>query len=168
MRLHRVTAADWPLVREIRLRGLLDPNANLAFLTTHAQDAAQPDEFWQRRAADAAVGGPNAQFVTLDEDDVWQGSATVIRQRTPAVRTGSRFMVVGVFVDPVARGTGAIDDLLDACAAHASRNGHERLYLDVHVDNARARAAYVRAGFAPTGVEFDSAIGHEMEMARAV
>ncbi len=65
-----------------------------------------------------------------------------------------RAFVVGVYVRPAARGTGAIDALLAAAAEWAAAQGLDRLDLDVHRDNHRAQGAYRRAGFEPTGETF--------------
>jgi RimJ/RimL family protein N-acetyltransferase len=44
-----------------------------------------------------------------------------------------------------------LEELLDWAQRWARSAGLNRLRLLVHEDNARARAAYVRLGFAPTG-----------------
>ena len=43
---------------------------------------------------------------------------------------------------------------------------HRALTLDVHADNARARRAYERCGFRPSGLRFTGSIGPELEMVR--
>jgi ribosomal protein S18 acetylase RimI-like enzyme len=61
-----------------------------------------------------------------------------------------------------------VDDLFDAATAWCRERGFPEVVLDVHRDNARAQGAYRRAGFAPSGVAFTSAIGPEIEMVRTL
>ena len=74
--------------------------------------------------------------------------------------------VVGVYVNPAHRGSGAVDLLLAAAAEWAASLGLRRISLDVHRDNHRARGAYRRAGFVPTGETFTSTIGPELVLSR--
>ena len=62
--------------------------------------------------------------------------------------------------------TRMIDALLTACADWARSLGDDALFLDVHSDNARAEAAYVRNGFVRTGLEMTGPIGPERELRR--
>lgn len=167
MSVRRVRADEWRAVKELRLRALADPNASVAFLGTTEAAEAETDEFWQLRAAAASPGGPNAQFV-FESAGRWHGTATVLVQSAGTPATHTRAIVVGVYVDPSVRGSGAIDALLDACADYARGRGFDRLFLDVHVDNHRAHGAYLRAGFTDTGIRLDTVIGHEREMVRAL
>jgi GNAT superfamily N-acetyltransferase len=170
---HRVRADEWERVRDLRIEAVGDPAASIAFLTTPEQELAHDDEFWRARVARAASGDESAQFVAEIDGD-WAGTATVLVRPAGATdHTGrtvylTRADVVGVFVSARHRGQGAIDALLDAAADWVRTLGLTRLTLDVHADNARAQAAYRRAGFAPTGVTFTSTIGPEIEMARAL
>lgn len=163
MIVRRVAASEWREVRELRLRALRDPNAELAFIGTHAEALLSSDDFWKNRAFAAADGGPNAQFVAIAPDGTWLGSATVLVDVSPL-----RASIVGVFVDPVARGDGTIDLLLDACATFVRSCGLREVFLTVHTANKRAQGAYVRAGFVDTGERIDSVIGEEMQMRRAL
>lgn len=160
----RVRATEWADVRDLRLRALQDPVAALAFLDTVENASAQPDEFWQHRAANAAEGGSNAQFVAIAEDGEWFGSATVL----PSGLEGpeSTALVVGVYVAEGHRGAGAIETLLDECATWSAEQGAYGLTLEVHVDNHRAQAAYERCGFTRTGQITELANGREYVMVR--
>ncbi|MBS1698082.1 MAG: GNAT family N-acetyltransferase [Actinobacteria bacterium] len=160
----RVEAAEWAQVRDLRLRSLRDPVAALAFLDTIESASAQPDEFWQHRAAQAAEGGPNGQFVAIAADGDWFGSATVLGFRDAAESA----LVVGVYVAEGHRGGGAIEALLDACAAWAAAGDFTELVLEVHVDNHRAQAAYERCGFTRTGQITEHENGQEYVMLRPV
>ncbi|MFB7891043.1 GNAT family N-acetyltransferase [Microbacterium sp. NPDC056044] len=167
----RIRADEWEAVRELRRESTSDPDANIAFLETPEQVAARPDQFWRDRAELAAGSETAAQFVAV-VDDVWVGSLSVLIRATGQTDHLGRFVddrradVVGVYVNPAHRGTGAVDLLLAAAAAWASHQGLHRLSLDVHRDNPRAQGAYRRAGFVPTGETFSSAIGPEIVMAR--
>ncbi|WP_431798628.1 GNAT family N-acetyltransferase [Microbacterium kunmingense] len=169
----RVRLHEWAEIRDLRMAAVSDPDAALAFLTTLAEERARDDTAWRERAAGAALGEDAAQFVAVD-GDTWVGSVSVLLrasgQRDHLDRTveAPRADVVGVFIAPAARGAGLLDRLIDAAAAWAAEHGADALTLDVHRDNARARAAYRRIGFVPTGVEFESVIGPEIEMRMAL
>ncbi|KQR17882.1 hypothetical protein ASF78_08980 [Cellulomonas sp. Leaf334] len=169
--IRRVRADDWRSARALRLDALRDEAAGLAFLETYEHAAAEPDVFYQGRTARAADGDEAAQFVAVDGSD-WVGSVTVIAQRAGTLDyhgrpiEQSRATVVGVFVRGEQRGSGLIDRLLETCAQWAGDLGFELLTLGVHRDNVRAQGAYRRAGFAPSGVTFESTIGTEIEMVR--
>lgn len=158
-----MAATEWREVKALRLEALADPNAALAFLDTVERASAEPDEFWQQRTVMGAEGGPNAQFVLIDDAGEWVGSATALLLAGPL-----RVSVVGVYVAPRARAKGGIDALLDACADFARSNGFRHIELSAHVDNERARRAYQRNGFDLTGVTFETVIGTETEMIRTL
>lgn len=50
-------------MKELRLRALRDPVADLAYLETYEEAAARPDSYWQERAARGAEGAAGAQQV---------------------------------------------------------------------------------------------------------
>lgn len=166
----RVRADEWRVVRSLRLAATADPDAAIAFLDSHATTAAHSDEFWQSRTADSALSETAAQFIaTLGDEPV--GSLVVLVRASGQTDHLGRFVddrradVVGVWVRPDSRGSGAIDLLLAAAAEWVGSVGLRRLHLDVHRDNARAQAAYRRAGFAPTGETLDGPVGPEIVMA---
>ena len=167
----RVRSDEWQAVRELRLESTSDPDADIAFLETPEQVAARSEQFWRERAELAALSETAAQFVAV-VDDVWVGSLSVLIRATGQTDHLGRFVddrradVVGVYVNPAHRGTGAIDLLLAAAAEWVTSLGLTRLSLDVHRDNPRAQGAYRRAGFVPTGETFTSVIGPEIVMAR--
>ena len=167
----RIRSDEWQAVRELRLESTSDPDANIAFLETPAQVAARSEQFWRERAELAAGSETAAQFVAV-VDDAWVGSLSVLVRATGQTDHLGRFVddrradVVGVYVNPAHRGTGAIDLLLAAAAEWVTSLGLTRLSLDVHRDNPRAQGAYRRAGFVPTGETFTSVIGPEIVMAR--
>ncbi|NYF16107.1 GNAT superfamily N-acetyltransferase [Microbacterium sp. AK009] len=165
----RVRLHEWAEIRDLRMAAVSDPDASMAFLTTLDQERERDDAAWRDRAAGAALGEDAAQFVAVD-GDAWVGSVSVLlrasgdRDHLDRAVAAPRADVVGVFITPAARGAGLLDRLIEAAAAWAAEHGADALTLDVHRDNARARAAYRRIGFSPTGVEFTSVIGPEIEM----
>lgn len=167
----RIRSDEWQQVKQLRLEAVSDPDAAIAFLSSYEQTAAEKDDFWKARAQNAAAGSSAAQFVAETAGD-WVGTVTVLRRDAGTtdhhgrVVTAARGDVVGVYVRPDHRGTGAIEALLDAAARWVSALGDRALTLDVHADNARARRAYERCGFRPSGLRFTGSIGPELEMVR--
>jgi RimJ/RimL family protein N-acetyltransferase len=167
----RIRSDEWRAVRALRLESTSDPDAGIAFLEIPEQVAARSDDFWRERTQTAATSETAAQFVAVI-DDVWVGSLSVLIRATGQKDHAGRFVddrravVVGVYVNPAHRGSGAVDALLAAAADWAASLGLDRIFLDVHRDNHRAQGAYRRAGFAPTGETFSSSIGPEIVMAR--
>jgi GNAT superfamily N-acetyltransferase len=169
----RVRMSEATKVRSIRLEALGDPAADIAFLETREQAERQSDDFWRERTAGAALSESAAQFVAEAGRD-WVGTVTVLRPEPGSTdyfgrqaRAG-RALVVSVYVRPSHRGRGALDALVDAAAQWALDAGEEELQLDVHEDNARARRAYARLGFVPTGRTSEGPNGVELEMVRAL
>jgi GNAT superfamily N-acetyltransferase len=131
----RLGPDDWATQRALRLAALTD--APLAFLTTLADAQQHPEQLWRDRIADSP------HFVA-DVDGEPSGMTVV-------VLTDGQPEAVGVWVRPEARGSGAIEALLDAASSWAADQGHRRLGLWVVDGNARAERAYARYGFTRTG-----------------
>ncbi|WP_062521825.1 GNAT family N-acetyltransferase [Demequina silvatica] len=171
--IRRVRHEDWARARDLRLEALADPAASVAFLETLAVASEQPDAFWIERAAAASAGDRVSQWLGEDGGAL-VGSVVVLAQEAgerdyfDTVIPERRAVLVGVYVAPAARGAGTLDALVDAACGWARSLGFARLELDVHADNARARAAYARLGFAPTGHVFATTMGRELQMARAL
>ncbi|MFK4065644.1 GNAT family N-acetyltransferase [Streptomyces sp. NPDC029674] len=154
-----VRAEEWPQVRELRLAALRDPAAPVAFLDTYEDAAAKPDWFWQRRAASGSAHGLRArQFVAEGPHGVWAGSVTVLIEEAGSddvhggVIEQRQAHLVGVFVRPEHRGSGAADALFEAAVGWAwSLEGLDRVRLYVHEANPRAQAFYRRFGFVRSG-----------------
>ncbi|MGW6057318.1 GNAT family N-acetyltransferase [Streptomyces sp. NPDC055189] len=153
-----IRAHEWPEVKNLRLMALQDPAAPIAFLDTYEQAAAQPDSFWQERAEGASGGTRVRQFVTEDRAGAWSGTVTVLVEDAGSddVFGGTvqerQAHLVGVFVRPEHRGSGAIDALFEAAVEWAwSVAEVARVRLYVHEDNARAEGFYRRYGFVRSG-----------------
>ena len=167
----RVRADEWQLVRSLRLESTADPDAGMAFLESNADVAARTDDFWRTRTADAAQSDTVAQFVAEIGSEAVGSLSVLVRATGEKDHLGRyiddrRASVVGVWVRPDRRGTGAVDAMLGAAAEFVSAVGLRRMQLDVHRDNHRAQAAYRRFGFQPTGETFTGQIGPEIVMAR--
>lgn len=156
-----VRSDDWIKVKKIRLESLRDPVAHIAFLQTYDEAVAQPDDFWRGRAAGAAEGKSARQFIAEAADGTWLGtiSALVELPGDPGVfgeaPESAQTHIVGVFVDPAARGTGLAEELFQAALEWSwslTDPRIERVRLFVHEDNARAEAMYGKVGFKRTGV----------------
>ncbi len=169
----RVRLHEWREVRALRIEAVSDPDAEIAFLTSRQEELARDESFWRQRAATAALGETAAQFVAV-AGGAWIGTATVLmraagtRDHLDREVAGPRADIVGVYLAPAHRGAGILAQLFDAACEWVLAQGLDAVTLDVHADNARAQAAYRKAGFAPTGVTFVSAIGPELEMRRSL
>ena len=64
-----------------------------------------------------------------------------------AVSSANRFNLIGMWIEPAARGSGVAVQLVDAVKARAREKGFDRVFLDVSQDNARASGFYLKQGF---------------------
>ncbi|MFE7973841.1 GNAT family N-acetyltransferase [Streptomyces shenzhenensis] len=153
-----IRAEEWPTVKALRLDALRDPVARLAFLETYEEAAARPDAFWQERAARSADGVGAVQFVAVAPDGVWAGTLTVLMEEAGTTDWAGfpvdrrQVHVVGVFVRPEHRGRRLVEALFAVGLEWAWQRRASRVRLLVHEDNGRARGAYRKAGFVPSGV----------------
>lgn len=139
-----VSASDWSLLRDVRLRALADsPDA---FSTTLDQARAVTDAEWRDRAA---AGTGLTLVALLDGVGAGMGGAFAPPDR-PAV------FIWGMWVDPSARGLGVGSQLLDMLVAWCRGSdtagpAYPEVRLHVTEGNAGARRLYVSRGFRPTG-----------------
>jgi len=130
-----VTEADHALLRDVRLRALLDsPDA---FGRTHAESADLPEDDWRERA-----GGPSPTLVVLEEGRGVAMGGVVVHD--------GRASVWGMWTDPADRGRGHGTRVLDALLAWADERGLA-VDLEVTEGNPAAQALYVSRGFIATG-----------------
>jgi GNAT superfamily N-acetyltransferase len=142
----RVRMGEWEQLRVIRLRALAD--APMAFGSTLAAEQAQPDEFWQARAAGGATDETRATFIA-ERDGEWVGTGTCLLEEGGI---GERpAWVVAMWVAPAVRRQGAAQALLRALAGWARALGADVVNLHVTETNAPAIALYERLGFRATG-----------------
>jgi RimJ/RimL family protein N-acetyltransferase len=142
---HRIRPADAARMRALRLEMLAD--SPLAFLETLAQAAARPHEDYRRRITQASAGRTLAQFVADPGRRLIGHAGGTVMPEDPATT-----VVFAVYVTPARRGTGVLDELVEAVAAWSRWAGRHELMLEVVVGNDRAVRAYQRLGFTDTGV----------------
>jgi len=169
----RVHASEGDRLRAIRLEALSDPAASIAFLETRADAERRAPGFWTDRAIGAALSDEAGQFVA-ELGSRWVATATVLLPEPGSLdyfgraRSGTRALLVAVYVAAGHRGEGLLEALVSAAADWSGARGRTEIALDVHVDNSRAQAAYRRLGFVPTGETSEGPNGTELEMVRAI
>lgn len=142
----RTTAEEWQEFRDLRLEALLDSPTNYG--RTYEQDLAVPDEEWQERARTNAGSAEQAFFVAVDDATgrlvgMWGGM--------PHFNRPDAHIVLGVYVQPAARGTDVAKRLNRAFIDFAETTDSKELLLLVRDDNDRGRRFYEREGFELTG-----------------
>jgi ribosomal protein S18 acetylase RimI-like enzyme len=135
----RVDATSWQAYRDIRLAMLR--GAPRAFWTTHEEAAARTDDEWR---------------AVVDGSDVWlavAGGRTVgsVASYQPQDGPRDQAFLVGMWVDPSARGRGVGELLVGTVLDEARARGLRRVVLDVAHENAPAVRLYERMGFVATG-----------------
>ena len=136
----RIRPDRWRDLRTVRLRALADtPDA---FLRTLAEEEAYPDEEWQQRASERAVGDDGTTFLAFVDGEV---AGVVGGFKRP--EDGSTAELVAMWTAPEHRRTGVGRALVDAVAAWARDGGAARLVLWVVRGNDRALAFYEALGF---------------------
>jgi GNAT superfamily N-acetyltransferase len=158
----RIRPDEASRLRGLRLRALADTPT--AFGSTLAREEVFPVEVWQERAAHGAAGEDRVTYVAED-GDCWLGMVTG-RVEDPAE---AQFELVGMYVEPAARGQGVGAALVEAVTAWARGRGAAELYLRVTSTNHAAIALYHRCGFRATGrtqpLDHTSSLS-ELEMVR--
>ncbi|MDO9618021.1 MAG: GNAT family N-acetyltransferase [Pseudomonas sp.] len=126
---------DWMLLKQVRLAALLDTPT--AFAVSYQTAAAYSDEQWKERASSAGT-----EFWLAFE----QGRPVAMVGAT--VSSAQRFSLIGMWVEPAARGSGVATQLVDVVKSRARKKGFDRVYLEVSTDSARASNFYLKQGFA--------------------
>jgi ribosomal protein S18 acetylase RimI-like enzyme len=139
-----VVEGDWEAYRDIRLEMLLDTPT--AFTVRFATAEAYTEAEWRERAG-RNTSENQLLAAAIAGDGTWVGSMGGYIDKA----VGGP-VLYGVYVSPEFRGrdAGVTDALLEAIEEWASANA-STLRLEVHEDNARARAAYIKRGFVETG-----------------
>ena len=120
-----------------------------AFTSTAAEREAEPESFWVKRIADPS--GMSAVFGAFEGQEL---VGTVALEFSAKTKTKHKASVIGMYVSPAARGTGAGRALLQALVEYArAREGTLQLTLTVTEGNAPAVNLYTSAGFQSFGVE---------------
>jgi len=128
-------ADDWMKLRAARLAALAE--APYAFSSTLSREQEFTEQTWRERA------GSGRTFAA------WEGD-TILGLATGLPEDG-QWHLVGMWVSPKIRGTGAADRLVVAVCELARQSGFTSVTLWVTEVNDRARAFYRRLGFTPTG-----------------
>ena len=120
-----------------------------AFTSTAEERAAEPESFWVKRIADPT--GMSAAFGAFEGQEL---VGTVALEFSAKPKTRHKALVIGMYVAPSARGTGAGRALLRA-AVDCAKNRHGVLLLTLTVTEGNEPAVnlYRSAGFQPYGVE---------------
>jgi ribosomal protein S18 acetylase RimI-like enzyme len=142
----RAGPQDWQVYRRVRFAALAD--APYAFSSTLEREQGYADDFWRQR-----LGSVTAATFLAWQDSEPVGAATgKVEDAADEHAIPESWQLVGMWVDPCARGLGVADALVEAVAGHAASQGAEALVLWVTEINDRARRFYERMGFQPTGV----------------
>ena len=139
--IRRLTPADAPLYQPVRLEGLREHPA--AFGASYDTERVLARELVAERLSEGATWGA---FI----DGALAGITSFIVRE--GAKTRHKGLIVGVYVRPAARGTGAARALIEAALDHA-RGRVELVQIGVGVDNEAARRLYERYGFVAYGVE---------------
>lgn len=129
-------AKDWMFLKQVRLAAFLDTPT--AFGVSYQTAANYSDEQWKERAS-SAVG--TEFWLAINEDKP-------VGMIGGGVSQANRYNLIGMWIEPAARGSGVATQLVEAVKSRAIEKGHERVFLDVSADNARASNFYLKQGFA--------------------
>ncbi len=133
----RTRDEQWQALRQVRLAALTD--SPHAFASTLAREQAFDDDEWRRRASGTC-------WLAWDGDRP-VGTAALV----PDDVAEDALQIVGMWVEPAARGTGVAAALVEAACVHAAVLGAPEVCLWVAEGNERACRAYARWGFTSTG-----------------
>jgi GNAT superfamily N-acetyltransferase len=137
----RIGPSDWGLLRDVRLRALVD--APDAFASSYEREAGFDETQWRERAS-------GAWFAAAAAEPAAPTIGIVAGYRDPD-RPPHQRQLVAMWVAPDARGTGIAARLVEAVVDWSRADGAIELILGVVDDNHRARAFYLRCGFTSTG-----------------
>lgn len=130
--------SEWSLYREVRLGSLAQSPG--AFTASLADEADRDESFWRERMT-------RAYRLLAERDQVPEGVVSLgASEEDPSAAE-----VFGLYVIPVARGTGVSWRLVEAAAALATQNGYAQLYYWVGTDNGRAIGFAKNFGFRSSG-----------------
>jgi GNAT superfamily N-acetyltransferase len=138
-RVVRLEPDDWPRLRVLRLRSLLD--APDAFGSTYEEALAREPGVWIQQLRDLPT------FVAISDDGADVGLVRYA-PNDPQPETG---MLISMWVAPEARRHGLGGVLIDAIIDYARSQNAARLLLDVADHSIAAIALYASKGFTPTG-----------------
>ena len=135
MEVRTTEAKDWMLLKQVRLAALF--NTPTAFGVSYETAAKYTDEQWQERAT--ATAGPEFWLAFVDGKSVGMIGGGISRT--------NRYNLIGMWVEPSMRGSGAASSLVEAVKSRALQKGYDHIFLDVCPDNERAASFYLKQGF---------------------
>jgi GNAT superfamily N-acetyltransferase len=141
----RLGPDDWQIGRQVRLTALAE--APYAFMSTLAREQQFDEKFWRQRLSSPAA----ATFLAWVDGEPAGTATGKIDDPGDEFTVPGSWQLVGMWVDPRARGTGVAERLIHTVAGHARDHGATSVTLWVTEVNARARAFYQRMGFVATG-----------------
>jgi GNAT superfamily N-acetyltransferase len=130
---------EWDQYRSMRLKALEESPE--AFVATHAEEQAEPEQFWRDRME-------RSVRLLAERDGEPVGIASVGPGGDEEERAAQLF---GLWVRPEARGSGVAAALVHAGARVAGEQGKSQLLYWVGTENGRAVAFASSFGFRPTG-----------------
>jgi len=142
----RTTREDWERMRKLRLEALQD--TPMAFGQTYESALHMTEADWREYAGRGEE--KHRLFVVAIDDE--SGDFVGVMGGAEDRGGGAPFLV-GVFISRRYRGKSrGVTDLLLGTIEDWARGFADRLQLDVHEDNARARRYYASRGFVETGL----------------
>jgi ribosomal protein S18 acetylase RimI-like enzyme len=135
----RLDPDDWQEFRVVRLASLADSPG--AFGSTYAHWVDASEERWRARLTDVPL-------TVVARGEV--GPVGVVS----GVPSGDHVELISMWVSPEHRGTGLAGRLIGQVVGWAEEQGRDTVLM-VREDNAKAVAAYERAGFTDVGVPAD-------------
>ncbi len=147
MRIARLVVSNAPEYRELML-GAYEQAAD-AFTSTAEERARESLSWWEKRIASAE--GLSESFGAFEESSL-VGTVTLEYSAKPKTRHSA--LVIGMYVRPPHRGSGAAGALIQAAiAAAAARPEVQGLRLTVTEGNEPAIRLYTSVGFVAWGTE---------------
>ena len=146
MPIRAIRTDEWEALRDVRLRALADPDAEIAFGEPLETARARPEQDWRDLAARGAAGETDRVVVAVDDHGSLVGMTAAFLERE-----GTSALVWGMWIDPEQRRLGLARRLLGSLAEWAATVGAKRLRLHATEPNDVARRLYESVGFTPTG-----------------
>ena len=143
VRVRRLAEDDWQILREVRLRALLE--APQSFYETHRDAEAMTEDDWRERLR------PADKVSLLAESDGRPAGMVIGAPAGPDERDPDAALMLSMWVDPEFRGQRIADALTAELLVWSREQRYKRLLLWVYDAAPRAAAFYRRAGFEPTG-----------------
>ena len=163
--IRRIRPDDGPVLRDVRLRALLDTPS--AFARTHQEESAYPAARWHERAEWSAVGDHSVYFLSFATgENIACGMVGGYLPGGAAIPD-----LVSMWVAPEHRGSSVAEDLVDHVVHWARMSNYPSIELWVTRGNDRAHAFYNRCGFRATGAHAplpSDPCAEELRMARTI